>query len=53
MDSEACVFGVDDVTAFKEAEVVTPDQSQVLKVKGKNFVELRYIIQYFTERVFL
>ena len=34
MDGEACVFGVDDVTAFEEGEEVTPDSSQVLRVKG-------------------
>ena len=35
VDGEACVFGVDDVTAFEEGELVTPDPSQVLKVKGR------------------
>ena len=36
VDGEACVFGVDDVTAFEEGELVTPDLNQVLRVKGKN-----------------
>ena len=36
MDGEACVFGVDDVTAFEEGELVTPDPNQVLRVKGKH-----------------
>ena len=31
---EACVFGVDDVTTFEEGEVITPDPSQLLRVKG-------------------
>ena len=35
VDGEACVFGVDDVTAFEEGELVTPDPSQVLNVKGR------------------
>ena len=35
VDGEACVFGVDDVTAFAEGEMVTPDPSHVLIVKGK------------------
>ena len=35
VDGETCVFGVDDVTAFVEGEVVTPDPNQVLRVKGK------------------
>ena len=34
VDGEACVFGVDDVTAFEEGELVIPASSQVLKVKG-------------------
>ena len=34
VDGEACVFGVDDVTVFEEGEAVTPDPSQVLRVKG-------------------
>ena len=38
VDGEACVFGVDDVTAFEEGEVVTPDPSQVLRVKGKSLL---------------
>ena len=36
VDGEACVFGVDDVTAFEEGEVVTPDPSQGLKLKGRS-----------------
>ena len=36
LDGEACVFGVDDVTAFEEGELVTPDPRQVLRVKGEN-----------------
>ena len=35
VDGDACVFGVDDVTAFEEGEMVTPDTSQVLRVKGR------------------
>ena len=35
IDGQACVFGVDDVTVFEEGEVVAPDPSQVLRVKGK------------------
>ena len=37
-DGEACVFGVDDVTAFEEGEMVTPDPNQVLRVKGEFFL---------------
>ena len=37
VDCEACVFGVDDVTAFEEGELVTPAPSQLLRVKGKIF----------------
>ena len=36
VDGETCVFGVDDVTAFEEGELVTPDLNQVLRVKGKH-----------------
>ena len=35
INNEACVFGVDDVTAFEEGELVTPEPGQVLRVKGK------------------
>ena len=31
---EACVFGLDDVTAFEGEKVVMPDTSQLLRVKG-------------------
>ena len=34
VDGKACVFGVDDVTAFVEGEMVTPDPNQKLSVKG-------------------
>ena len=34
VDGEACVFGVDDVTAFEEGELVTPDPRQILRIKG-------------------
>ena len=37
VDGEACVFGVDYVTVFEEGERVTPDQSQVVRVKGRIF----------------
>ena len=36
VDGETCVFGVDDVTAFEEGELVTPDPRQALRVKGAN-----------------
>ena len=35
VDGEACVFGVNDVTAFEEGELVTPNQSQNIRIKGK------------------
>ena len=38
VDGEACVFGVNDVTAFDEGELVTPDPRQVLKMKGKKLL---------------
>ena len=34
IDGEACVFGVDDVTAFEAGELVTPDPRQALRVQG-------------------
>ena len=34
VDGEACVFGVDDVTAFEEGELVSPDPRKALKVKS-------------------
>ena len=37
VDGEACVFGVDDVSALEEGELITPDPSQVLKLKGRAF----------------
>ena len=37
VDGEACVIGIDDVTAFEEGELVTSDLTQVLKLKGKAF----------------
>ena len=43
VDGEACVFGVDDVTAFEEGELVTPDSNQVLRVKGEKLLRLKII----------
>ena len=42
IDGEACVFGVYDVIAFAEGEMVTPDSSQVLRIKSKT-VKALYI----------
>ena len=36
---EACVFGVDDVTAFEGGDAVIPDPSQLLRVKGNRCFE--------------
>ena len=54
MDGEACVFGVDDVTAFEEGEMVTPDPRQVLKVKGKIVgTKLKHLYVLFINHIFL
>ena len=38
MDGQDCVFGFNNVTAFEEGELVTPDPRQVLKMKGKKLL---------------
>ena len=40
MDCQHCIIGFDDVTAFEEGEEVTPDPSQVLRVKSSFLCEL-------------
>ena len=47
VDGEACVFGVHDVTAFEEGELVTPNQSQNIRIKGKFFLRNKTNVIFF------
>ena len=53
VDGEACVFGVDDVTAFAEGQLVTPNQSQNIRIKGKALLRNKTNVIFFKTSSFL